>query len=291
MRRFNISTTMVRSFLEIANEGNVTRAASRLNSTQSTLSHQINKLEKELECKLFHRKNNAMEKTLDGEYFHLQANKIIDTLDHIDLYFRPKRNAESISIGIVNDCFRPSIISALNTFNHAFPDVMIDFRTGSSAKLARQVRDGEVQIAIVRDLSASPDVEHVLWSEQLLWASGPAYKHGDGPLPLIFFPDPCVYRHYALDMLKAQDVPYKIVVESTSWSLFERSLRAGAGVSLVTPDVCKVCGVDIVDPRLPPAPISHACLVIGNLAEGSAAHDLSERLKTVAGVSSDNAQH
>lgn len=282
MRRFNISTTMVRSFLEIANEGNVTRAASRLNSTQSTLSHQINKLEKELECKLFHRKNNAMEKTLDGEYFHLQANKIIETLDQIDLYFRPKRTAKSISIGIVNDCFRPSIISTLNAFNHAFPEVTVDFRTGSSAKLARQVRDGEVQMAIVRDLSASPDVDHVLWSEQLLWAGGPAYKHGDGPVPLVFFPAPCVYRQFALDALETQNVPHKIVVESTSWSLFERSLRAGAGISLVTSDVCKVCGVDIADPRLPPAPISHACLVTGSLAKGSAAHDLVQRLKTLA---------
>ncbi|MET2831498.1 LysR family transcriptional regulator substrate-binding protein [Mesorhizobium shangrilense] len=143
-----------------------------------------------------------------------------------------------MSIGIVNDCFRPSI-STLNAFNHAFPEVTVDFRTGSSAKLARQVRDGEVQMAIVRDLSASPDVDHVLWSEQLLWAGGPAYKHGDGPVPLVFFRAPCVYRQFALDALETQNVPHKIVVESTSWSLFERSLRAGASISLVTSDIAR----------------------------------------------------
>jgi DNA-binding transcriptional LysR family regulator len=282
MRRLNISTTMLRSFLEIANEGNVTRAASRLNSTQSTLSHQIHKLEIELGRKLFHRKNNIMEKTIDGEFFHLQANKIIDTLDHIDLYFRPTRDAEKISIGIVNDCVRPAIVEVLNAFNQVFFDVRVDLKTGSSVKLTRQVRDGDVQMAIVRDLASSPTIGDVLWSEQLLWACGPAYRHDDGPLPLIFFPEPCVYRKYALEALKARNVPHTVVVESTSWSEFERSLRGGVGVSLVTPEVCRICGVNITDERLPPAPISHACLVTSAYAEGSPTHDLAERLKAAA---------
>lgn len=280
MRRFNISTTMVRSFLEIANQGNVTRAASRLNSTQSTLSHQIQKLETELDARLFDRKNNAMEKTPDGDYFHLQANKIVQILDEIDLYFRPRRASKSVSIGIVNDCFKPGIISTINAFNRAFPDVTVEFKTESSAKLAKRVRDGEIEMAIVRDLSETPQAGEILWSEPLIWAGGPAYKHGgDGPLPLVFFPDPCVYRRYALDTLEAHDVPYKIVSDSGSWTLFERALRSGIGISLVTSDVCKVCGVDIVDPRLPPAPVAHAVLLTGKFSNKTAAHDLVERLK------------
>ena len=280
MRRFNISTTMVRSFLEIANQGNVTRAASRLNSTQSTLSHQIQKLETELDARLFHRKNNAMEKTPDGEYFHLQANKIVQILDEIDLYFRPRKATKSVSIGIVNDCFKPSIISTINHFNRAFPDITVEFKTESSVKLAKRVKDGEVEMAIVRDLAEKPDGE-ILWSEPLIWAGGPAYKHGgDGPLPLIFFPEPCVYRRYALEMLDAHNLPYK-VFDSTSWTVFERSLRSGAGISLVTSDVCKVCGVDIVDPRLPPAPIAHATLLTGKFSNRTAALNLIDRLKAM----------
>lgn len=279
MRRFNISTTMVRSFLEIANQGNVTRAASRLNSTQSTLSHQIQKLETELDARLFDRKNNAMEKTPDGDYFHLQANKIVQILDEIDLYFRPRRTTKSVSIGIVNDCFKPGIISTINAFNRAFPDITVEFKTESSVKLAKRVKDGEIEMAIVRDLSEMPEAGEILWSEPLIWAGGPAYKHGSGdPLPLVFFPDPCVYRRYALEMLEAHNVPYK-VFDSTSWTIFERSLRSGAGISLVTADVCKVCGVDIVDPRLPPAPLAHACLITGKFSNRIAALDLAERLK------------
>lgn len=280
MRRFNISTTMVRSFLEIADQGNVTRAASRLNSTQSTLSHQIQKLETELDAKLFHRKNNAMEKTPDGEYFHLQANKIVQILDEIDLYFRPRKTSRAISIGIVNDCFKPSIISTINHFNRAFPDVTVEFKTESSVKLAKRVKDGEIEMAIVRDLAETPAGE-ILWSEQLIWAGGPAYKHGsDGPLPLVFFPDPCVYRRYALDMLEALDLPYK-VFDSTSWTIFERSLRSGAGISLVTSDVCKVCGVDIIDPRLPPAPVAHATLLTGKFSNPAVSHNLVGRLRNM----------
>jgi len=283
MRRFNISTTMVRSFLEIANEGNVTRAATRLNSTQSTLSHQIQRLEAELDCKLFDRKSNMMEKTAAGEYFHLQANKIVHVLDEIDLYFRPRRTTRPISIGIVNDCFRPSIMSAINEFNHAFPDVAVEFKTESSVKLAQRVKDGNIEMAIVRDLSETPETEHILWSDQLTWAGGPAYKLGTGPLPLVFFPEPCVYRRYALDMLDAHNVPYKVVMDSTSWTSFERSLRSGVGISLVTADVCRICGTDISDSRLPP-PLAHAYLMIGKSANRRAQTDLVERLIGMANM-------
>jgi DNA-binding transcriptional LysR family regulator len=278
MRRFNISTTMIRSFLEIADQGNVTRAASRLNSTQSTLSHQIQKLEAELDAKLFHRKNNAMEKTSEGEYFHLQAEKIVKILEEIDLYFLPQRERRAISIGIVNDCFKPSVISTINAFNHAFPDIKVDFVTSSSVKLLKRVQDGELEMAIVRDLSPSPDIGPVLWSEPLTWAGGPAYKHGDGPLPLVFFPDPCVYRRYAVDLLEALGISYRIVSDSSSWTNFERSLRSGTGVSLVTEDVCKVCGTDLDDPRLPSPPPAHACLVTGKFRNKTAALDLVGRL-------------
>lgn len=279
MRRFNISTAMFRSFLEIAKEGSVTRAADRLNSTQSTLSHQIHKLEIQLGRPLFHRRHRIMERTPAGDYFYAQARKIVDAMDEIDLFFGATKKQQSVSIGIVNDCFRPSIIKSLYAFYRDFPLVTVDFRTGSSEKLTRQVQNGEVELAIVRDVSDSPTVGHVLWSEQLLWAAGPAYRHGDGPLPMVFMPSPCVYRRYAVDLFAAKNIPYEVAVECTSWSMFESSLRAGAGISLVTSDVIKVCGVGITDPRLPPAPTSHACLVAGEMAEGSATWSLAERLK------------
>ena len=278
MRRFNISTTMIRSFLEIADQGNVTRAASRLNSTQSTLSHQIHRLEAELDAKLFLRKNNAMEKTMEGEYFHLQVDKIVKILEEIDVYFESKRENRYISIGIVNDCFKPAVISTINAFNRAFPDIKVDFVTSSTVKLLKRVQDGNLELAIVRDLSEKSAIGHVLWSEPLTWAGGPAYKHCEGPMPLIFFPEPCVYRRYAIETLDALSISYRIVSESPSWTNFERSLRSGTGVSLVTEDVCKVCGTAIGDPRLPQPPLAHACLVIGKFNIRTAAFDLVERL-------------
>ncbi|KSV64889.1 hypothetical protein N185_34445 [Sinorhizobium sp. GW3] len=278
MRRFHISSAMFRSFQEIVREGSVTRAASRLHSTQSTLSHQLQKLESELGCPLFERKPKRMELTAAGDFFLAQAKTITDALDSIDRYFRGADNSARISIGIVNDCFRPFIISSLSEFYRDFPKVTVDFRTGSSEKLTRQVNDGEVELAIVRDLCPGKKAGHILWSEQLLWAGGPAYRHNDGALPLIFMPAPCVYRQYALSMFAATSTPYRIAVECDSWSTFESSVRSGAGISLMTADVCRVCGVPVQDERLPTAPVSHACLVARELPEGSPTRALADRL-------------
>ncbi|MGF6177931.1 LysR family transcriptional regulator [Ensifer sp. 4252] len=278
MRRFHISSAMFRSFQEIVREGSVTKAANRLHSTQSTLSHQLQKLEAELGCPLFDRKPRRMELTAAGDFFLAQARTITDAMDSIDRYFRAPENRTRISIGIVNDCFRPFIISSLSEFYRDFPKVTVDFRTGSSEKLTRQVNEGEVELAIVRDLSSGTKAGHVLWSEQLLWAGGPAYRHGDGALPMIFMPAPCVYRQYALNMFATNSTPYRIAVECDSWGTFESSVRSGAGISLMTSDVCQVCGVPVEDDRLPPAPISHACLVAGELPAGSPTRALADRL-------------
>ena len=73
---------VLRYFLEIAREGNMTHAAQRLHISQPTLSRQIKDLEEELGKKLFIRSNYSVSLTEEGMLLRQRAEDILDMADH-----------------------------------------------------------------------------------------------------------------------------------------------------------------------------------------------------------------
>lgn len=69
---------VLRYFLEVAREGNITRAAARLHVTQPTLSRQLHQLESELGRKLYVRGNYNVRLTEEGVLLRERAQEIVD---------------------------------------------------------------------------------------------------------------------------------------------------------------------------------------------------------------------
>lgn len=63
----------LKSFLVVAREENITRAANLLHMTQQSLSRQIMQLEKELGVKLFQRRNHSVLLTEQGRLLKRRA--------------------------------------------------------------------------------------------------------------------------------------------------------------------------------------------------------------------------
>ena len=72
---------VLRYFLEIAREGNMTHAAQRLHISQPTLSRQIKELEEELGKKLFTRSNYSVSLTEEGMLLRKRAEDILAMAD------------------------------------------------------------------------------------------------------------------------------------------------------------------------------------------------------------------
>lgn len=68
---------VLRYFLSVAREGNITRAAERLFVTQPTLSKQLRELEEELGCRLFERGARAIALTEEGRLLRVRAEEIL----------------------------------------------------------------------------------------------------------------------------------------------------------------------------------------------------------------------
>ena len=92
---------VLRYFLAVAREENITRAAALLHLTQPTLSRQLMQLEEELGVKLFRRSQYRIVLTEDGMLLRRRAQEIVELAEKTEQEFA-RRGAElsgEISIG------------------------------------------------------------------------------------------------------------------------------------------------------------------------------------------------
>lgn len=72
---------ILRYFVAIAREGNVSRAAEALHITQPTLSRQLAQLEKDLGVELFYRDKHRLNLTSEGQLLHRRSQEILALVD------------------------------------------------------------------------------------------------------------------------------------------------------------------------------------------------------------------
>ncbi len=117
---------LLRCFAAIADTASVTRAAERLNLTQSTLSGQIKELEQNLGFSLFHRTTRSLSLTAEGEHILPMVRAVLDQTEIL-------RGEVEAMRGIGNRHFRlgasmysmdfPERLDLLEAFADAHPDI------------------------------------------------------------------------------------------------------------------------------------------------------------------------
>lgn len=93
-----IEIRLMKYFLAVAAEQNITKAAQSLHISQPTLSAQITELEKTLGLKLFKRTNKSTVLTEDGVLFRARVREIIELVERVE-------NEFSIHESITGDVF------------------------------------------------------------------------------------------------------------------------------------------------------------------------------------------
>ena len=83
---------VLRYFLAVAREGNITGAANSLHLSQPTLSRQIRDLEEELGHPLLIRKSHRVALTPEGVLFRKRAEEIIAMVDKTEAEFTSMQN-------------------------------------------------------------------------------------------------------------------------------------------------------------------------------------------------------
>jgi DNA-binding transcriptional LysR family regulator len=223
-------TELLRSFVAVAESRGFTNAAKLLNSTQSTVSAQIHRLEHEAGHSLFVRSTRSVQLTSAGETLLGYARTILRLNEDARLRLSGVRHAGRVRVGANEDLTSSWLPNVLQRLGCQYPEIEVELEIGIGPRLFEMVETQELDLA-VGGLCNGQGQGRTLWSEPLVWAFSVGVKVSN-VLPLAFFPEPCPYREAALRALAGSQQQWRIV--STSSSLAGVRAVAIAGLA-VTP--------------------------------------------------------
>lgn len=130
-------------FLAVANEGNITRAAEIVHTSQPNLSRQLQELETSLGCKLFNR-GKTVTLTESGELLRRRAQEILSLAAKTKSELSPAESElrGTLSIGFGEMKPVQDMAKLVAAFHEKYPEVRFDFFTGTADQVKDQMEKG-----------------------------------------------------------------------------------------------------------------------------------------------------
>lgn len=246
IERPSIDSDLLRSFLAIADSGNLTVASGRLGRTQSAISVQLRRLETGLGVALFIRTSKGMELTLAGETLLPKARLILDELVQASALFTDPLTG-NISVGLPDDFDGILLESVLAGFARAHNGVQVNAMSGCTSGFPEAVRNGKLDLAVY----SGPDNDEgeTLCIENTVWAaaSKPMFDLA-GPVPLAVLERSCWWKDLPTDVLKSAGREYSIVFRSSSFSGLQAAINAGLAIGIL-PASCMGSDLHALTPK------------------------------------------
>lgn len=146
-------------FVAVAEERNFTRAAERVHISQSGVSAQIRRLERELGADLFDRSARVVTLTVAGEAALDHARAALAAAEAVGQAVGEVADLirGTLTVGMVVGCTITPLFDALAAFHRAHPGVEISLLEDNSDRLVHAVRGGTVDLALIGAAGAIPD--------------------------------------------------------------------------------------------------------------------------------------
>lgn len=142
---------VLRYFLAVAKEGNITKAAEVLHITQPTLSRQLKDLEEEVGAVLLIRGKRQITLTQSGMLFQQRAKEIVSLLDKTerDLAEQKEDLGGVISIGCVETTASMLLPEAVGEFFNLHPLVQYEIYSADGDDIREKLDQGSVDIGVL----------------------------------------------------------------------------------------------------------------------------------------------
>ncbi|MEW5357017.1 LysR family transcriptional regulator [Streptomyces sp. 16-176A] len=141
----------MRYAVALAETRNFTRAAERCSVVQSSLSHRIAGLERELGVKLFARSSRRVEPTSAGEAFLAAARECLAAANRaaVDAAEAAGVVRGRLAVGVIVTTAAVDVPELLQRYRARHPDVRVVLRSERSDRLVAAIRDGDLDIAFL----------------------------------------------------------------------------------------------------------------------------------------------
>jgi DNA-binding transcriptional LysR family regulator len=148
----DVDTRLLRYFVAVAEEGNLTRAAERMFVSQPALTKQIKQLEARLGIQLFVRSRAGMTLTEPGQALAERAPSLLAGWDQAlrDIKGTASRAARVLRVGFLASAANEATQHIIATFTRRRPGWRVDMRQAAWSNPTAGLADAEVDAALLR---------------------------------------------------------------------------------------------------------------------------------------------
>ncbi|XEC94184.1 LysR family transcriptional regulator [Paenibacillus tarimensis] len=233
----------LKTFREVAKLQSFTRAAEELGYAQSSVTMQIQKLEREYGVPLIERYGRQLRLTPAGEELLKIAVQILD------LYDRSKETVArqisgTLTIGAIDSLAAFYLPPFLQRLRAEFPGLNIHLHTDKEASIVTKVKDGDYDIGLLLDRAApDPFLRRItIRPEPLILIAPPDHALTQletvelkdlNDMELVVSEGSCIYRSLFERLLKEQGIAYRFGFELSNLEAIKHCVINGLGMALI----------------------------------------------------------
>jgi DNA-binding transcriptional LysR family regulator len=234
----------VQAFVLTADLKSFTRAAEAMDSTQSTVSLKIKRLEEGLGHRLLERTPRQVRLSTDGSAFLGAARALVAAHQSALGAFRAKQRR--LVIGISHHVVGAELPLLLRRMSDAEPGMVLEMRVSASRDVLDAFDQSVLDAAIVlRHDSRRLDGETIL-KETFGWMADPDFEYRTGePLRLATQAQPCSVRSMAVNALDAAGIAWTEVFVGGGITTVGAAVSAGLAVAALGRRVAPSGAVDV----------------------------------------------
>lgn len=233
------------TFVAAAELGSFSLAAKQLNYAQSTVTTQIDSLEKELSVKLFNRNGKRISLSAAGRDLLQYAYRFQELNQDLHRHFIGNQTIDGeLRLGIIESLIASKYRNGIEPFLRNFPDVSLRLSIGTVTEVKEMLKKGEVDLAFLFDRPAAEEDFATLLSvpQDVLFvtsAEDPLLKQKTITLSDLAAKDwfltesGCNYRRVLDDILSDRRISVKRRLEVGATKLLLEYVQKGMGITLL----------------------------------------------------------
>lgn len=227
----NLDTTLMRTFITVADKASMTAAANALHLTQGAVSQQVRRLEEALGRSLFERDRRGLRLTSSGERLFGKAKRLLSLNDEIWAEMAANVVAGQVRFGVPYDLVGTTLAPVLKAYAQTYPQVEISLVCASSPELAAALAAGTIDLAVIEERVGPSDGE-CLAIDRLVWVGAKGgVARVKRPLPVSMVADSCAFRPVVLSALNEHGLEWRTVFENGNIDATTATVRSDLAVT------------------------------------------------------------
>lgn len=236
----------LRTFRTIIDEGGFSKAAEKLNYTQSTITFQMNQLERDLSTILFEKIGRKMVLTKAGEHLIPYVDEIlqsVDKLSFLDEHLSECQGDIQIGVGESLLCYKLPVI--LKEFHKQAPKARLFLRSMNCYDIRNELISGGLDLGVfyedVGGFGSNLISKHlgdypvVLVASPKIKSSYPDFVTPDRtiPIPLIINEPNCIFRQIFEQYCRDKSIILDHMIELWSIPTIKNLVKNDVGISFL----------------------------------------------------------